>query len=92
MRRKKVFNMYSDPGHEWMKVPVSLINKLNVKNISQFSYINKDNVFLECDCDMGRFFDAYKVMYGEDSIKDVRFNTYHTNKSSKIRKYEIFYN
>lgn len=44
----------SDPGHGWLRVPVQLISKTDVYHrISEFSYIDKNFVYLEEDCDAG---------------------------------------
>lgn len=78
------FNFYCDPSHGWLKVPLTLLNELGIgKQISQYSYINKENAFLEEDCDASIFIDSMK----EKGYK-ISLNEFHTNNSSKIRGYD----
>jgi hypothetical protein len=49
----------SDPSHGYLKVPVRLAENLNfINKISEYSFFNKDYIWLEEDCDMALFFDA----------------------------------
>lgn len=80
------FNLYSDPGHGWLKVPKKLIKKLNLQEeISIFSYIRGDHVYLEEDSDLAKFMNAMKK-----AGKTVEFREYHANKSSRIRNYRMY--
>jgi hypothetical protein len=77
---KKVYDFYADPGHGWLKVKLSELVKLNILHeISQYSYIRKDDVYLEEDCDLSVFMKAKGI--------DIKFREHHSNKSSKIRNY-----
>jgi hypothetical protein len=77
------FPFYADPGHGWIKVPKTLLKKLGIeKNISSYSYMRKENVYLEEDCDLAKFLHAMKRIGST-----VTFNESHTNRSSKIRNY-----
>jgi hypothetical protein len=80
------FDFYTDGGHGWLKVKLSLMVKLGIANrITTSSYIRNGWVFLEEDFDMSIFCHAmkdkgYKVLASYNS----------TNKTSKIRNYDYF--
>jgi len=81
------FDFYEDPGHGWAKVPLKLIEKLNLeKDISPFSYIRGDYVYLEEDGDLSKFVVSMKL-----KGKTTEFRMHHTNRSSKIRNYDSYY-
>ena len=47
------FTFFSDPGHGWVKVPLALIKELGIaRDITQYSYIKGDWVYLEEDCEI----------------------------------------
>jgi predicted acyltransferase (DUF342 family) len=80
------FDFYSDPGHGWVRVPMKLIKKLNIqKDISVFSYVKGDNIYLEEDNDLTTFIKAMKKVG-----KTVELREHHTDRVSKIRKYKIY--
>lgn len=56
------FTWYSDPGHAWLEVPKPLVDGLELP-ISRFSYTDGKKVYLEEDCDAGRFLKAYNAPY-----------------------------
>jgi len=64
---------YSDPGHGWLEVPHSLLVELGIAaDISSFSYVKGDLVYLEEDCDAGTFLEAYRDgIGGSPSIEEV---------------------
>lgn len=81
----KKFTFISDPGHGWLKVPFSLIEKLGiVDHITRYSYQRYEFVYLEEDCDAPLFLEAYKKHYG---FSPVAFREQFSNKNSKIRSY-----
>jgi hypothetical protein len=50
------FTFYSDPGHGWFKVPVSLLEQLGIaEQVSTYSYMYGENAYLEEDCDFSLF-------------------------------------
>lgn len=56
-----ILTWHSDPGHEWLEVPIELIRKLNVSDkISGYSYVSRDlsTAYLEGDCDAAVVLDA----------------------------------
>lgn len=80
------FNVYTDPGHAWCKVPRSLLVKLNIADkVTAYSYQRGDSVYLEEDCDLSLLVQALR-----DKGKTVQFKEFHTNKSSKIRAYDRY--
>jgi hypothetical protein len=84
----KIFSYYSDPGHGWIKVPMSLLIDLEIAHkISRYSYMRKGFAYLEEDCDASTFFNAYRARYGIDpKVKEYSAR----EKSSKIRSYDDF--
>jgi hypothetical protein len=50
---------HSDGAHGWVEVKKSLFNQIaDIKNISSYSYQNKQSYYLEEDCDAGILIDA----------------------------------
>lgn len=81
------FNFYSDPSHGWVKVPESLLKELGIqKQISSHSYYRNKFVYLEEDCDFGKFCKAMKEKK-QITITEQYIKPFHTNRSSKIRSY-----
>lgn len=56
-----MFDFYSDPGHGWLEVRLHDLNKLNLKptDFSGCSYRSGATLYLEEDCDAGKFIDAW---------------------------------
>ena len=83
----RTFKGYSDSGHGWAKVPRELLTELNIiGEISSCSYQLGQYVYLEEDCDLSTFFEAYLARTGKKPL----FNMSYTNNESKIRGYECF--
>lgn len=86
---KSTYTLFSDPGHAWLKVPLSEIHLLALTyEISVCSYVYGDFVYLEEDCDMLRFITAWK------NHKQVNhspiFKARYSNKYSRIRSYDRY--
>ena len=80
----ETFVFYSDPGHGWLRVPRKYLSNLGIAGmISQYSYVKGDYAYLEEDCDMGRFFDAYENEVGKQPATDY----VHCDFDSPIRDY-----
>jgi hypothetical protein len=79
-----VFQFYEDPGHGWMKVPLTEIKRLGIEPTT-YSYMRGDFAYLEEDHDASLFIAAKKAR-GET----FRFNEHVANKSSKIRSYDHY--
>ena len=63
---KKVFNVYCDPGHAWLKVSFSDLRAVGMHpgQFSGYSYLSDDAIFLEEDCDLPAFAKAYVAVTG----------------------------
>ena len=84
---KTKFYYYQDPGHAWAAVPVSLLEQLGiVGKISAFSYWRGKTAYLEEDCDLAVFFDAYRAAFGTDPVLVSK----HSDDRSPIRSYARF--
>lgn len=83
----KVFKMYSDPGHGWLAVPVAYLIDAGVVlcSISTYSYARGKTIYLEEDCDAGKFISAWRAKYGSFFYEN-KF----TDNRSPIRSYESF--
>jgi hypothetical protein len=49
----------ADPGHGWLRVPLSDLDELGIRNeITAYSYFNDKYAYLEEDCDYETYMDA----------------------------------
>ena len=65
------YTFHSDPGHGWLEVPKADVAALGVlAAISGYSYVSKDGrtLYLEEDCDLTAFADAYVAKHGKPFI------------------------
>jgi hypothetical protein len=71
--KEKVYKRYCDPGHSWLAVKyIELIELCIVGQISEYSFVNGSTVYLEEDCDMSKFIDAYEKKYNKKiNIKEI---------------------
>lgn len=54
--------IHSDPGHAWAEVDKTLLKELGIRSqISGYSYQKDDKVFLEEDCDLPKFIQAWEA-------------------------------
>lgn len=59
---KATFRYITDAGHGWLEVPRQLLRELDIEyDITVFSYIDKGRAYLEEDCDMQTFCDAFRT-------------------------------
>lgn len=80
------FNFYSDGGHGWVKVKISLLMKLGIlEKITTYSYLRGDYAYLEEDCDMTTFVLALRAKNIEPQFID-----HYSTKRSRIRNYQHF--
>jgi hypothetical protein len=85
MRTK--FDFYSDPAHGWVKVTKKELDELGIAGqISGYSYVHGDDVFLEEDADGTIFFEKYQEKFG----KKPEFVEHIGDKMSKIRNYKSY--
>ena len=71
-----MYIFYSDPGHAWLRVPKTEVEPIKHK-ISSCSYMDKDNVYLEEDCDALLFLNfkfgkniSYQSLHNKHIIKE----------------------
>ena len=83
---EEVYEMISDPGHGWLKVPLKDVEQLGIMGlISEFSYKSKDYAYLEEDCDLWIFMKAMREIG-----KNVKYTESVTQHFSHIRSYARF--
>ena len=91
------FDVITDSGHGWVKVPVSLLHELQIEGkISACSYMRKQSgknpawyAYLEEDCDASLFFAACQqaglpVTYRERNCSRSRIRNYETYSAGRI--------
>ena len=62
---QKTFDFISDPGHGWVKVPMTLLHVLCISGkITDYSYRRGDYAYLEEDCDASLFHQAFEKCFG----------------------------
>ena len=91
MAHPKKFNLYIDPGHAWLRVPLSELRRLSLlSQISSYSFINNEWVYLEEDQDAALYLERLK----EDGFNPFNewgcVNEITSNKPSQIRNYKRF--
>lgn len=63
----RTYTIYEGAGHAWIKVPVAELIALNIAgDITHYSYINGKYAYLEEDCDLTKFFNAYRAVTGRE--------------------------
>jgi hypothetical protein len=81
--RMSTYDSFADPGHGWLKVPISELDRLGITSqITGYSYRLGDFAYLEEDCDLSLFMDTKKKL-GEAVV----MRHHHSNNSSRIRNY-----
>lgn len=63
---KKTYIFFTDPGHGWLRVPLTELEPIKNK-ISACSYMNDKYAYLEEDCDASKFL---KYKFGKDTSFD----------------------
>jgi hypothetical protein len=82
----KKFDFLADAGHGWIKVPVKLLIDLNIADkVSHYSYYRAGFGYLEEDCDLTLFFNAYHARFGEDPKLRDRISD-----RSRVRNYDRY--
>lgn len=80
-------NYYQDPGHGWVKITLDKLKALGIhKDISYFSYMRGEHVYLEEDCDLNRLYlacDKHGIV--------LKLREHVADKSSKIRNYQSYH-
>lgn len=82
------FTFHTDEGHGWMEVSLSMVKDLGLQTeISSFSYINGQTVYLEEDFDALQFIRAFKLKHGYQPEFEEKFTTF-----SFVRNFPRFNN
>jgi len=69
------FRFFIDPGHGWLQVAWFDLKALglNPRDFSRYSYRDRNQFYLEEDCDAPKFLAAYKAKHGrEPQLIEVR--------------------
>lgn len=63
------FTFYSDSGHGWLEVPLSMVKRVG-HTPSRYSYYNPKTqlVYLEEDCDAPAFDEKFKATFGSEPV------------------------
>ena len=87
-RRKLTLIHYQDPAHGWVKCSIGLLYGLGIADkISKYSYRRNDSVYIEEDGDFSTLLQAAKIQG-----LDIVLRSKHTDKSSRIRSYDVYTN
>jgi hypothetical protein len=63
----KIYRLHTDPGHGWLAVKRKELDELGIADkITPYSYVKGQSVYLEEDCDLSTFFNAYHAKHGVD--------------------------
>ena len=61
------YTYHCDPGHGWLAVPFSMLRALHIEDkITPGSYMKGKTAYLEEDCDMTTFLQAYRLRFGQN--------------------------
>ena len=86
---QKTFDFISDPGHGWVKVPMSLLRELCIsKQITTYSYRRGAYAYLEEDLDASTFHEHYLKCFGFPPKYRERNAR---EKSSRVRGYDHYF-
>ena len=82
----RTYTIYEDAGHAWIKVPVAELFAISIApDITHYSYINGKYAYLEEDCDLTKFFNAYHAVTGRDPKHRTRMSD-----RSRVREYRRY--
>ena len=84
---QKTYILHSDPGHGWLAVKAKELQELGIlEKITPYSYMNGKTVYLEEDCDLSTFFEAYRAKFGVNPSYTLKI----VDRQSSIRGYDSF--
>ena len=73
---KKILIYHHDPAHGWIEVDYVELEVLGIQDkITSYSYINRDTVYLEEDCDAGLYYNKLQSLGVEVEIKDIYYES-----------------
>lgn len=65
----KTYKLHTDPGHGWLAVSIKELSELGIADkITRYSYVKGRMAYLEEDCDLATFFNAYNAKHGVDPV------------------------
>jgi hypothetical protein len=65
-------NFYSDDGHGWLRVPLHVVSAMGLADkISAYSYRDERFAYLEEDCDMTKFCEAFKQAHAIEPVINI---------------------
>ena len=86
MTTRQRFVIYTDPGHGWLAVKRSLLERLGIaEKITPYSYQRGKTAYLEEDCDFTTFHRAALA-----AGIDPDYFAKHTDKRHPIRSYAVY--
>jgi hypothetical protein len=79
------YTFHTDPGHGWLAVPERDLADvgLSAYSFSRYSFRKSDWFYLEEDCDMAKFMEAFRARFGELP----KLREQYANGNSPIRRY-----
>ena len=85
-----MYHYHIDVGHGWLAVKVKELHELGlIHKISKYSYIRGLTAYLEEDCDMPAFVEAWQVKHNKSfDFKTMVKNSYQDR--SSVRSYESY--
>ena len=83
----KTLDFYSDPAHGWLKVPFGELYDLEIARYMSCSFERGEFAYLEEDCAMPVYIAALNAQG-----YNVKFNFHESDRSSKIRGYDMLPN
>lgn len=85
------YTFHHDAGHGWLEVNRTDLEALNITTrITPYSYQKGKKVFLEEDCDLSTFFQAYEERFGVSITPDDLSNSVFDGDDSPIRGYASY--
>lgn len=84
---KTKYQFFEDPGHGWLKVTHAELKQLGIATeISEYSFMRGDYVYLEEDMDANTFYEAKK----EKHLITIDYKINTSEKRSRIRGYDRY--
>jgi len=75
MTGKETFTYYTDAGHGWLAAKRKFLQELGIESqISYCSFQRGGTVYLEKDCDMPLFLNAYEAKFGHKPEYTEKYN------------------
>lgn len=88
------YTYFESPGHGWVEVPYSELQELGInEKITRYSYWKPDTqmAYLEEDCDMTTWFNAFKLKYGVEPTLVSKYIKHDLNFDSALSGYMSYH-